>query len=601
MSSMSAVLERTVRFLITESRNVRTRHLLQHLEHGDSSTQLQVLKQLLCIRSPHSRLPPNVLRDIHDILIHERSHRVLTPVSSIPCMGTFTREKGRPPVRIKIWKGDITTLAPGTTAITNAANSQMLGCFQPTHRCIDNVIHSWAGPRLRQECFEIASARQDQPDALPVGDAVTTQAYCLPCDYVIHTVGPQLERGSEPDDVERRQLSQCYYSVLDEADRLPETAEGKSVALCGISTGLFAFPAKLAASIAVDTVAAWFAHHPEATISDVVFVTYTEDDHEIYGTLLKKNRPTWTLSPSEPAKELALTSPTIEKACAWLAEADTVIVSAGAGLSAADGLDYTSRTLFRTHFPAFLQYDLERLYDVFGFVDWPSDRVKWGYFFTHLNVVRQWPQSQLYGRLLEWLNSYGDNAHVRTSNADGLFVANGWDEARLSTPQGQYHYFQCVANCTPDSYWPSRPFLDKALPLIDAATQSLKDDSAVPRCKNCGGDLFLCVRAANWFNERPYRAGEARWKKFERRVLNGGGGKTVVLELGVGMNTPGVLKWPNEDLVRQGNQQVKLVRLAVGEHAEVPWDLEEAQLATSIDGDISLSLPQILPSASQKH
>jgi O-acetyl-ADP-ribose deacetylase (regulator of RNase III)/NAD-dependent SIR2 family protein deacetylase len=526
-------------------------------------------------------------------------HVILTlfQVSSTPLQATIRREKGQSPVRIRLWKGDITTLAPDTTAITNAANSQMLGCFQPTHRCIDNVIHSWAGPRLRQECFEIASTRQDQQDVLPVGDATTTQAYCLPCDYVIHTVGPQLARGSEPDDVERQQLSQCYYSVLDEADRLRETGKGKSIALCGISTGLFAFPAKLAANIAVDTVAAWFAHHPETTISDVVFVTYTEDDHEIYDALLRKARPTWTTNHTEPALEISLTSPTMDKARSWLAEADTILVSAGAGISAADGLDYTSRTLFRKHFPAFLQYDLERLYDVFGFTGWPSDRVKWGYFFTHLDMVRNWPRSPLYGRLLEWLDSFGDKAHVRTSNADGLFAANGWDEARMSTPQGQYYYLQCVAKCTPESYWPSTPFLDEALPLIDPVTQSLKDDSAVPRCENCGGDMFICVRAAGWFNERPYRAGEARWAKFKRRVSKGDGGKTVILELGVGMNTPGVLKWPNEDLVRQGNGQVKLVRLAVGDDAEVPWDLEEAHLATSIDGDIGIALPQILPSS----
>ncbi|KAJ4293082.1 hypothetical protein N0V90_008364 [Kalmusia sp. IMI 367209] len=467
----------------------------------------------------------------------------------------------------------------------------MLGCFQPTHKCIDNVIHSWAGPRLRQECFEIASKRAA---GLPVGDAVTTQAYCLPCDYVIHTVGPQLQRGSEPNDVERQQLNQCYVSILEEADRLPESKEGKSVALCGISTGLFAFPAELAASIAVDTVAAWFAHHPDATISDVVFVTYTQTDYEIYQNILNKARPTWTLHAGKPTKALSLACSTIDKARGWLAEADTVMVSAGAGLSAADGLDYTSRTLFRKHFPMFLKYGLARLYDVFGFAEWPSERDKWSYYFTHLKMVRHWPRSELYGRLIDWLDTYGDNAHVRTSNADGLFVANGWGEAKMSTPQGQYAFLQCMANCTPDSYWATRSFLDRARPLLDPETQTLRDDSVVPKCKNCGGDMFLCVRAADWFSDKPYEAGEARWKEFRRGVLNGTKGETVVLELGVGMNTPGVLKWPNEDLVRQGEGRVRLVRVALGSHAEVPWDLEEEELATSIDGDVGIALPLIL-------
>lgn len=613
MTSKLAILQRTLHFLITQKRNLQTRHLLQHINDNDCPIKLHILKQLLCTRSPYHELPDDVLQDIDDILLYERKSRLLTPVSdlacgrvrvswlnsiqisAIPCIVTIQREHGRPSPKIRLWKGDITTLSFGTTAITNAANSQMLGCFQPTHRCIDNVIHSWAGPRLRKECFDIASTRKDPQDALPVGDAVTTQAYCLPCDYVIHTVGPQLERGSQPDDIERQQLSQCYYSVLDEADRLPDSSEGKSVALCGISTGLFAFPAKLAASIAVDTVAVWFAHHPETTISDVVFVTYTEDDHDIYNELLSQTRPTWIASSHEPTYDIAISCPTIDEARSWLAEADTVIVSAGAGLSAADGLDYTSRSLFRKHFPAFLQYDLERLYDVIGFMDWPSEQVKWGYYFTHLSLVRNWPRSPLYRRIINWLESYGDNAHVRTSNADGFFVANGWDANKISTPQGQYHFLQCVAKCTPESYWPSESFLEKALPLIDPITQSLTDETAIPRCENCGGDLFLCVRAANWFNQKPYRAGEHHWENFRKRVLSGDGGKTVILELGVGMNTPGVLKWPNEDLVRQGDGNVKLVRLALGVHAQVPWHLEEAGLATSIDGDISVALSQILP------
>ncbi|KAF1964738.1 macro domain-like protein, partial [Bimuria novae-zelandiae CBS 107.79] len=592
---MEATLERTVRFLITESRNPHTRHLLQHPDYHDSSTQLQFLRLLLCIRSPVPALPEHVLRDIDQILLHERNHRVLTPVSSIPCLATIG-QGDYPLVNIRLWKDDITTLAPGTTAITNAANSQMLGCFQPTHRCIDNVIHSWAGPRLRQECFEIASKR-NQHEALSVGDAVTTQAYCLPCDFVIHTVGPELEKGSEPTDAEKQQLSQCYYSVLEEADRLPGSTEGKSIALCGISTGLFAFPAKFAAGIAIDTVAAWFAHHPSATLTDVVFVTYTEDDHVLYRTLLAQSRLTFhppkTLGTTNPALPRC-TSHTMDKARSWLASADTILVSAGAGLSAAMGLDYTSPTLFRKHFPSFLKYGLARLYDVFGFTSWPSDRVKWGYYFTHLAMVRNWPPSALYAQLIQWLDGFGENVHVRTSNADGLFLAHGWDEGRFSTPQGRYAVLQCVGNCTPESYVATAPVLAQALPHLDPITQTLKNDSAVPRCERCGGDMFICVRAADWFNEKPFAAGEARWKEFRRQVLSGSKGKTVILELGVGMNTPGVLKWPNEDLVRQGDGNVKLVRVAVGSSAEVPWDLEKEGLATSIDGDISIALPQLL-------
>ena len=84
---------------------------------------------------------------------------------------------------------DITTLKCG--AIVNAANSQMLGCFQPCHGCIDNAIHTFAGVQLRLKCAEII---RNQGYEEPTGQAKITPAYNLPCDYVIHTVGPIVQR-----------------------------------------------------------------------------------------------------------------------------------------------------------------------------------------------------------------------------------------------------------------------------------------------------------------------------------------------------------------------------------------------------------------------
>ena len=86
---------------------------------------------------------------------------------------------------IYLWRGDITTLKCG--AIVNAANSGMTGCWQPCHNCIDNCIHTFSGVRLRYKCAEIM---QKQGHAEPTGSAKITPAYNLPCDYVIHTVGP---------------------------------------------------------------------------------------------------------------------------------------------------------------------------------------------------------------------------------------------------------------------------------------------------------------------------------------------------------------------------------------------------------------------------
>jgi O-acetyl-ADP-ribose deacetylase (regulator of RNase III)/NAD-dependent SIR2 family protein deacetylase len=588
---MESLLDRTVKYLVEESH--KTRGMSQHLAHMDSTEKLRLLQQLLCIRSPEIPLPPDITQGVDGILAHQLAHRNLVSTHSIPTFATaISSQSSQSPLKIKLWRGDITTLRD-VTAITNAANAQMLGCFQPTHRCIDNVIHAWAGPRLRQECYDAMSARGSE---IPTGHAVATSAYNLPCEYIIHTVGPQLERGMQPTSVERQQLRLCYTSVLDEVDRLPKSSKNtdKSVAFCAISTGLFAFPARLAAEIAIEAVAAWIDGHPDTSITEIVFVAFKEADEEIYAAHLSRARLRWTIHANHPTPPLSFSCGSLAQARRHLLDADTIVVTAGAGMSAAIGLDYTSTKLFKQHFPTFLQYGFTCLYDVFGFA-WPSERERWSYYFTHLELVRKWPKSSLYADLVAWLQRFGANAHVRTSNADGLFAANGWSEDRISTPQGQYAVLQCMAKCTPDSYWPAAPYQKVARKYMDTKTQRLTDDAAIPTCRNCGGDMSICVRAADWFNEKPYGEGEARWRKLWRET-RGRGGTTTILEIGVGMNTPGVIRWPNEDRVREADGKVRLVRLGLGLHANVPWDLEDRGLATYIDGDVRDTLPMLLRS-----
>lgn len=91
--------------------------------------------------------------------------------------------------RLYIWQGDITTLK--CDAIVNACSSQMLGCFQPIHACIDNCIHTYAGVQLRLKMHEIMQAQGHEE---PAGQAKITPGYNLPAKYVLHTVGPIIQR-----------------------------------------------------------------------------------------------------------------------------------------------------------------------------------------------------------------------------------------------------------------------------------------------------------------------------------------------------------------------------------------------------------------------
>ena len=175
--------------------------------------------------------------------------------------------------RMRIWKGDITTLA--VDAIVNAANSQMLGCWVPGHHCIDNAIHTYAGVQLRIECAKIMEAQGHEE---PTGSAKITKAYNLPSRHVIHTVGP-IANG-HPTNLHRTQLANCYRSCLD----LARKNSLNSIAFCCISTGLFGFPQKEAAKIAVDTVRAWL--DAASSSMTVVFDVFSDNDFAIYKNLI---------------------------------------------------------------------------------------------------------------------------------------------------------------------------------------------------------------------------------------------------------------------------------------------------------------------------
>ncbi|KAK7428436.1 hypothetical protein QQZ08_005055 [Neonectria magnoliae] len=586
--TLSYLLKDAIQSHHHESWRDQIRHYEEHLNHFETSTKLSILQELLCVRLPLPPLPEHILQQLDAILDLRRSHQLLTKAGSLPPLAVSTRD-GFPDIRISLWKGDITTLAD-VTAITNAANGKMLGCFQPTHRCIDNIIHSWAGPRLRAECFELMQTREGD---LRPGESVVSHGHNLPSPFIIHTVGPQLFNGAPPTEEDTEQLSRCYHSILDALELLPAGKDGrKSVALCCISTGLFAFPAQQAAQTAVETVFSWLEQHPTTTITDVIYNTFTDVDTEIYRQVLQSLPNTWSPCLDNQAAP-SVQSDSLEKARQWLDSADAVLVCAGAGLSATEGLDYTSASLFKEHFPGFLKYGLRTLYSVFGFTGWPSEQDRWGYFFTHLNMVSTWPACPTYQKLISRLAEFGPNAHVRTSNADGFFVANGWPAEQLSTPQGSYGIFQCLKNCRPDAVVQSAPLVADALSSLDPVTQRLSDPEKVPYCRFCGSKMSICVRAGSWFNEEPFRAAEKRWGGWKNRVLREGK-RLVILELGVGMNTPGVLRWPNEDLTSEADGNVRLVRAGLGHEVAVPFDLEEAGLATTIEGDLKKIVAELL-------
>ena len=231
------------------------------------------IKAALTVRSAGD-LPIQLAEQMDRLLQTELQGKEVTEAA------TLSRLTGSYPIadRVSIWNGDIATLRIG--AITNAANAQMLGCFQPFHACIDNVIQNAAGPQLREDCAQIINLQGHDEHT---GNAKITRAYNLPSEFVLHTVGP-IVTDHNPTHEQARELESCYTACLS----LAAEAGVRSVALCGISTGVFGYPADQAASIALRTVADWFAHNPEK-LDHVVFNTFGEAATALY----EKATSTW--------------------------------------------------------------------------------------------------------------------------------------------------------------------------------------------------------------------------------------------------------------------------------------------------------------------
>ena len=236
----------------------------------DNEGKRRILRSLMNIRMP-KKLDDSVLA-LQDEYLRERiRENGIVTLSEIPVIRNG----------MSIWQGDITRLA--ADAIVNAANSQMLGCFVPMHTCIDNCIHTFAGVQLRAECnrqmnqLRIRYGRDyEQPTAVPM----LTDGYNLPAKKIIHIVGPivegRLTKALEQD------LADCYRNTLD----LCAENGLRSVAFCCISTGVFRFPNRRAAEIAVKTVSKWLDEH-KGQIDRVVFNVFKDEDKAYYEELLQ--------------------------------------------------------------------------------------------------------------------------------------------------------------------------------------------------------------------------------------------------------------------------------------------------------------------------
>ncbi|MFF5537214.1 NAD-dependent protein deacetylase of SIR2 family [Streptomyces cinerochromogenes] len=289
------------------------------------------------------------------------------------------------------------------------------------------------------------------------------------------------------------------------------------------------------------------------------------------------NQPTTTgREPAEPTDAARTsTAPTdpadaVATARSRLQDADHLLIAAGAGLSAAAGYDYGDADRVRELFPSLHRLGLRSRYLV-G-VPLPPGMMC-AYWAVHIDDIRfSRAPNPLYQRLRQLV---GDTDHwVMTSNVDALFARNGFDPARIFAPQGDYGRYQCVRPCTRQT-WPIRPVIDRLLAALDPDHGTITDSAALPVCPNCGGEVFPHVRVGPEFvDDALMPAGHRLTRWLRTRPADA---RLVVLEIGAGFNTPGVIRFPAER-VTHSRPHTRLIRINEG-HPDVPDHLADRALA----------------------
>lgn len=253
----------------------------------------------------------------------------------------------------------------------------------------------------------------------------------------------------------------------------------------------------------------------------------------------------------------------IEEAARKLAGADAVVIGAGAGLSAAAGLDYSGPE-FRKEFADYIaKYGFPDLYSS-SFYEFPTEEERWARWARHIDYARFRPGAfPLYKELYELVKSR--RYFVITTNVDGQFRKAGFDPDKIFEVQGDYGLIQCAVGCHPKVYSDKEAVEE----ILKHSHDMTVDRQYVPVCPVCGGDMDVHVRKNGYFvQDDNWDKAAERYEEFMRNYADRG--KVVLLELGIGFNTPTIIRFPFERVTFH-NPQATLVRL----NSEYPHGMKE--------------------------
>ena len=237
---------------------------------------------------------------------------------------------------------------------------------------------------------------------------------------------------------------------------------------------------------------------------------------------------------------------------AVLASAEAVLIGAGAGLSTAAGLKYAGKE-FEEYFADFIEkFGITDLYSS-SFYPYPSEETRWAYWAKHVEMIRFAPPAMpLYLMLADLVK--GKEYFVITTNVDSQFRKAGFAPERIFEVQGDYGLMQCRRACHPKLY----SDYETVKAILPAIRDCSIPSALVPVCPVCGGPMDIHVRTdASFIQDEAWNAMADRYERF---LADYGKGRIVFLEIGVGFNTPSIIRYPFERMT-YANPQSTLVRL----------------------------------------
>ena len=265
----------------------------------------------------------------------------------------------------------------------------------------------------------------------------------------------------------------------------------------------------------------------------------------------------------------------VDKLRAALATADAVVVGAGAGLSTAAGYTYSGPRFSRLFGDFTARYGFSDMYSG-GFYPYDTLEEHWAFWSRYVMCNRYDPiPGRVYQQLLDLLRDR--DYFVLTTNVDHCFQRAGFDKQRLFYTQGDYGLFQCSRPCCQET-WDNE---DAIRAMVDQQSDLRIPSELVPHCPHCGAPATMNLRSDGTFVEdEGWHKAAARYSEFLRRHE---GMRTLYLEIGVGGNTPGIIKYPFWQMTA-ANPRATYACVNLGE-ACAPRELERQSILIDASAD----------------